>query len=951
MYDVQKDDFIIGVSATQVSNVAKNIHYFLAWILFACFYNQVLYYIYFQKLSHYYNFWFLGFGSTIFFLFCLTLYFQHAKKLSTFYLDLCCQLVCILIGAGLALGVYLINQSLPLENPLFKQEHLIVFTGLLLSISYITGMVYLAQRLRYFLYVFIPSAFLIFFSKLLFIHHMSEIYNFIFNVWFSIMLISAFLTYKTYKYLNLLNTQNKFYLKQSKQHLEECSALHTRLESEILKSKNIEQELQLSNQLLEKKVEERTHDINHSHERLRHHQANLDFAYETAGIHSWVWNIEKRNTELSVHESKSTLRQPENKLQTVNIQIHPDDQVLYRDLMRRHLRGFSDRFEANYRVMHHHQWRWIKNIGKVIARDPQTNIPLRMVGIHQDIEQEKLDQEKLKLASIVFNQVAQGVFVLDKNFYFIDVNPFLSELLNIPREQMISKHMFDITINKHFKIRQIHAQMTQTLLSTGSYQAEIHDDFISGKSLILWVHINAVYDDKNDLINYVGAITDLTEHRRREQRLAYLENYNLLTDLPNRVYFNLQMHQYLINKNKPLIHFAVLRLNIDRFRNFNKFLTHQAGDELLKKMSSRLKNVCSDALLIAYLNSDDFAIIYNLSNSKTPIQQTIDKIITVCNRPFKIFEQDHEVTVSLGVAIYPEHGRQIGSLNSHAESALIEAKRLGGNTVYYYENKSNPLIIFDLQLEIDLKSAVKNNELEVHYQAKINSRTMRTIGFEALIRWNHPKHGVIMPDRFLPIAEESSLISEIGEFVFFEACKQIHQWQNQGLINIGVSINIVAQQIHRGLLITQIDQALAKYNLDPQLIELELTESSLLDKSETVTELLKDIKDRNIKISLDDFGTGYSSLAYLADYPIDILKIDRSFITKIGSKKDNAIVNAIIAMGKAMEMQIVAEGVETLEQIQYLQQQGCDFFQGYYFSRPLNAKESTQFLIKEKLIK
>lgn len=950
MDGIQEDLLSRGVSATQVKNAAYHLHHFLAWVLFSSFYNIIIYYIYFKTTSNIYNTWFFCFSAVMISFILITRQLFRNKKLSTFNLDTWSQFVCMSIGAGLAIGIYIINQSMGIENKAISEVHLIVFTGLLLSISYIVGIVYLAQRLRYFLLMFVPSALPVIFSKTLFFNQISDVYNFIFNVWFAVILICAILTHKIHKRLNILNNHHQFYLKQSRNHLAESAQLQQQLKNEIIKSRSIENELQLNNQLLEQKVKERTYDINKIKDRLENHQANLDFAHETAGIHSWLWNIEKRTVELSGNKSHVKVIQYNSKNEPLNLMIHPEDQPHYTQMMRKHLRGQTDRFEATYRVQKDDRWNWIKDIGKVIARDPNTHKPLRMVGIHRDIEQEKSDQEKLKLAANVFNQVAQGVFVLDNNLCFLEVNPFFSSLVDIEPEYIVGKHLFDITINSVFEVSEKHSNITQKILRTGSYDAEVQEEFISGKTLILWLHINALRDDKNRVINYVGVISDLTDRRKHEQRLAYLENYDLLTDLPNRVYFNLQMHRYMMNKSKSLTHFAIIRLNIDRFRHFNEFLNSQCGDELLKQVSKRLKNICSDALLISYLNNDDFALIYNLNHPRHSIQQKVDEIFHIFKKPFLIFDQEQAITASLGVSIYPEHGRQIGSLNNHAEHALEEAKKLGGNTVYYYDNKSESLFDNDVQLEHDLRLAISNNELEVYYQAKIDSETMSIDGFEALVRWFHPQHGLITPDLFLPIAEETSLISDIGKFVIFKACKQLRIWKDLGFDDIRMSVNVVAQQIHRGQLLDNIDAALDLYQLNAHTLDLELTESSLLDKSEHVIELLNDLKQKGMSISLDDFGTGYSSLAYLADYPIDTLKIDKAFISKIGQTKDNAIVNAIIAMGKAMGMSIVAEGVENIEQITYLKRQGCDYLQGYYFSKPLNSKDCTEFLRKNRVI-
>lgn len=949
MDSIQEDSLSRGVSTTQVKNVAHHLHFFLAWVIFASFYNIIIYQIYFHDFSDIYNTWFICFSLTLIFFMFVTRYLLQSEKLSVFNIDTWSQLVCLSVGAGLAIGIYIINHSLVLENPAISEVHIIVLTGLILSITYLVSVVYLAQRLRYFLLVFVPSALPVIFSKLLFFTQISDVYNFIFYVWFLVILICAVLTHKIYKRLNLLNNHNKFYLKQSQKHLVESTELQDRLKIEITKSKNIENQLQLNNQLLEQKVKERTYDINKIKDRLENHQANLDFAHETAGIHSWLWNIEKRTVELSGLKTGIQILQYENANDQINLFIHPDDQAHYSHLLRLHLRGESERFEAVYRTRKNDQWCWIKDIGKVISRDPETKKPLRMVGIHRDIEQEKHDQEKLKLAANVFSQVAQGVFVLDNNLCFLEVNPYFSSLVGIAEEHILGKHMFDLTINNIFDVSEKHASITQRILLTGHYDEEVHEEFISGKSLILWLHINAVLDDKNRVINYVGVISDLTERRNNEERVNYLENYDLLTDLPNRVHFNLQMHQYLLNKNNSLDHFAVIRLNIDRFRNFNEYLNQYYGDELLKQISNRLKNTCSEALLISYLNNDDFALIYSLNNPRITIQKNVEEILNIFKLPFHINQQDHSISVSIGVAIYPEHGRQISSLNNHAESALSEAKKLGGNTAYYYDHKSSAIFKNDIQLEHDLKQAIQKNQLKVYYQAKVDSHSMQIVGFEALIRWFHPIHGIIMPDMFIPIAEETSMISDIGQFVIFEACKQVREWRDLGFEDIFISVNIVAQQIYRGQLLENIDEALAMYALDSSSIDLELTESSLLNKSEHVIELLNALRKRNIKISLDDFGTGYSSLAYLADYPIDILKIDKAFVSKIGHTKDNAIVNAIIAMGKAMDMSIVAEGVENIEQIRYLKQQGCDYFQGYYFSKPLNSEDCTELLHHKKL--
>ena len=389
MNDVQEEHLSRGVSAIQVKKAAYHIRYFLVWVLFACFYNIVVYYFYFRTLSTYYNHWLLIFSSIL--LICLagTYIISKSKSMSTFNLDTLLQLICLIVGVGLSIGVYVINQLLPIENMQINDIHKIVLSGLMLSFIHLIAIVYLAKRLRYFLFIFIPSAFPVVFSNFVFSNQTPDVYNIIFDVWFAVIFICAILLHRIFLRSNLLNQHNKAYLAKSNQHLEESSRLQSQLQSEIEKSKNIENQLQLNNQLLEQKVKERTYDINKIKNRLENHQANLDFAHETAGIHSWLWNIEKRTVELSGLKSGIQVLQYENANDQLNLFIHPDDQLHYNRLLRRHLRGETERFEATYRTKKNGEWSWIKDIGKVISRDPDTHKPLRMVGIHRDIEQEK----------------------------------------------------------------------------------------------------------------------------------------------------------------------------------------------------------------------------------------------------------------------------------------------------------------------------------------------------------------------------------------------------------------------------------------------------------------------------------------------------------------------------------------------------------------------------------
>lgn len=679
-------------------------------------------------------------------------------------------------------------------------------------------------------------------------------------------------------------------------------------------------------------------------ERLESHHHNLAFAHETAGIRPWDWDIEKQKLEITFFDQQKQTQNTPLHLKSILERIHPNDRKLFDERLKEHLEGKSDHFNITFRILRRNgSWRWIHDVGRVISRDPKTNKALRMVGMTRDIHQEKKDQEHLRLSAIVLEQAAEGIFILDEKLNYIEVNPYYEKLTGFSKSELLSQQLFNITINQKLQQQQFHDSITQQLLKTGEYMGQFDEKFTSGKSVYLWLHINAVKDEYNQIINYIGFARDLTDQKRQEQHLSYLKNYDSLTHLPNRFYYYNQLHQYLVNPSYSFKNLALIRINIDRFRAFNEFLNNDSGDELLKQFAQRLRLTNINAILVAYLNGDDFAIIYEISPIHPNIEQYCQNILQALNAPFYIDEQEYFITASIGVACFPEHGRQIDHLNNHAEQALSEAKRLGGNTISYYCNKTtNPYKTADLEQE--LRKAIQNDEFVVYYQPKINLNDKSIKGFEALIRWQHPEKGLVMPNMFIPFAERSSLISDIGKVVLDKVGKQLQEWKKAGYADVRVSVNIVAQQIHRGLLLSDLDEVLDTYHLDGSNLELEITESALLDNTDNVKKLLHSIKERNISIALDDFGTGYSSLAYLTEYPIDVLKIDRAFVLKIGDQKQEAIVNAMIAMGKSMGLKLVAEGVETEEQVIYLQKQQCDFLQGFFFSRPLHPNQILQYL-------
>ncbi len=951
MPNIQDEYINKHVSAAQITKTIRLSRFFLVSILIISLYIYCIYQFYFAKPSFYLNLWFI---STELFC-CLSLlitsiYFKP-RNFSLKHAHHWLQFQFLATGSCIGVGIALIYYYLPQYNHDFNQLHGLILSALLLIVSQAFALTFLTQRLNYFCLAFIPTIAPYLASQFISADTSNYLFHLTINFALIVTLLCANISSRIHQRISSLYSKNNRLVKNAEQQVLWTDELCQQLQTEINKSKNIELQLQLNNQLLEQKVKERTFDIAKMNTNLENQQQNLVLAHEIAGLRPWDWNIKDREILITNAKQQKTLKPSKlhhHQLQNI---IHADDLKHFNSSMKQHLRGWSDLYEATYRIQNNlGKWKWVHDIGRVITRDPVNKKPLRMVGIRRDIHQERTDQERLKLTASVLKQASEGIFILDEQLCYIDINPFYEQLTGFSHPKIIGKHLFDIAVNDKSQQKSSHCSIINQLLNTGEYDGEMNEKFLSGKELTVWMHINAITDEQNRVTHYIGIVSDLTERKRQEQRLSYLENYDPLTDLPNRFYYNYQLHQYLVSQQDSLHQLAVIRLNIDRFRPLNEFLSNSGGDELLRQVAQRLRLTNTEALFLAHLNSDDFAIVYEISHIRPSIQQHCESISKAFSSAFNIFGQDHIITLSMGIAFYPENGRQLDYLNNCAEQALTDAKNLGGNTICSYTNKNSALLEQGIYLERDLRLAINNNELIVYYQPKINFSDQNIYGFEALVRWNHPTKGIIPPNSFIPLAERTSLISDIGRIVIQQTAKQIRHWNDLGFNNICVSVNVVAQQLQRGQLLEDLDYAIETYQISGSSLELEITESSLLENSITLKNLLDEIKERKINISLDDFGTGYSSLSYLADFPIDILKIDRSFISKIGENKQEAIVSAMIAMGKAMGMMVVAEGIETKQQLQYLQDLKCDIAQGFLFSKPLPENEATSFLEQHRLI-
>ncbi|MDX8344172.1 EAL domain-containing protein [Rossellomorea sp. YZS02] len=485
-------------------------------------------------------------------------------------------------------------------------------------------------------------------------------------------------------------------------------------------------------------------------------------------------------------------------------------------------------------------------------------------------------------------------------------------------------------------------------------KAFIQHRFVHSSGEVRWADTKCfpVINKEGQLIRIDGIMWDITEEKNAECRIQHLAYHDYLTDLPNRRQFDVKVQQ-LINQQDSDLKFAILLLDLDRFKHINDMLGHDIGDELLIAVSKRLKECIPDQHLVARMGGDEFAIILYDVTVEEAIRLS-DLITSRVRNVYSIGEFELHVTTSIGISMYPfEENADVStkSVLKNADTALYNAKHLGRDTFKIYTPSMNINSYKVYHLEKDMRQALTNNEFYIEYQSKVAAGTGEVIGAEALIRWQHPEWGKVSPGEFIPIAEESELICEIGEWLIHKVCIQIQEWKSQGVAPVPISINISPKQLLKRNLIEVIDSSLQAYGIQPELIEFELTETSLIQSSDTVFSTIDLIRAKGIKIALDDFGVGYSSITHLKKFDLNTIKIDKSFIDHImEDSEDQIIISSLIQMAHGLGLTIVAEGVETLEQLQFLKQKDCDFIQGYLFSKPVSPQAFVALLKKRVIV-
>ncbi|WP_018868765.1 MULTISPECIES: EAL domain-containing protein [unclassified Thioalkalivibrio] len=608
----------------------------------------------------------------------------------------------------------------------------------------------------------------------------------------------------------------------------------------------------------------------------------------------------------------------------------------YQDHIRRVFSACAENgvpFDEELQIIDAHGDRvWVRTIGEPV-RD-ETGSIRTVQGAFQDISARKRNETALVQAAMVFDHTHDGIMVTAPDARIVSVNPAFTEITGYTEEEVLGQTPALIRSARHRS--SFYRAMWKALRTSGHWQGEIWNRRKSGEEYPEWLTINAVRNAQNETTHYVGIFTDISDIRQSQDRLEYLAHHDTLTDLPNRALFEFKLDKAIEHSKRHGERIAVLIIDLDRFKAINDSLGHSVGDELLAAIPERLALRLRGEDTFARLGGDEFAVLLGRIERPEDAGTVAQDVITRLAAPFSL-PSGYEVFIgaSIGISVFPNDGNTLEEMMRNADSAMYEAKEQGRNNYQFYTQDLTRQAVERLSLENRLRRAIAQEEFELHYQPFIRIADGRVIGAEALLRWRDPEQGLILPSEFIEVAEDSGLIAGIGEQVLREGCRQMRTWRDEGMDLDALAINLSPQQFLLQDVPDVVRQTLAETGLPAHHLELEITESTIIQQSQASRNTLEALRALGIRLSIDDFGTGYSSLAYLQHFPLDKLKIDQRFIRDLVAHEDNReLTAAIITMGHGLRLEVLAEGVETEEHLDLLRQMGCDAYQGYLATRP-----------------
>jgi len=561
-----------------------------------------------------------------------------------------------------------------------------------------------------------------------------------------------------------------------------------------------------------------------------------------------------------------------------------------------------------------------------------------MYCIDIDLRAQKAAEDRATTLSQAIEQSPMSVIITNPHGFIEYVNGTFERTSGYSSHEVINQSISVLRSERTSDL--VYRQMTQALNSGRPWQGEFESVRRNGEVYWEQVHMAPVTGLNKEITHYLAVTHDITQQKEQEQKILHQAHFDSLTGLPNRFLALDRLSQMLADAKRSGHNTAVLFLDFDDFKKVNDTLGHHLGDELLIEAAKRLTSVIRNSDVVGRLGGDEFIVLVKQENEATTAAVVAEKILEQFRKPFILGGRELVSTVSIGIAIYPEDGQKPAELLRQADSAMYHSKGGGRNTFHFYTEQMNIDVARRVLVEEQLRLALLHNELYINYQPLIELSTQTVIGAEALVRWKNPELGFIGPDEFIPIAEQTGLIVEIGLFVLRSAIKQVSQWRLKYSEDFRIAINVSPMQFRDSVLQDELYKLLKQYQLPPSSVELEITEGVLVSGFANVEVSLNEFHQHGISIAMDDFGTGYSSLSYLRNYPFDTLKVDKSFVQDItADNADLELVSAAISMGHGLQLNVVAEGIETQEQLDILVDLSCDVGQGYFFGRPVNASE------------
>lgn len=558
------------------------------------------------------------------------------------------------------------------------------------------------------------------------------------------------------------------------------------------------------------------------------------------------------------------------------------------------------------------------------------------IWVYADVTERRQAEEKLRLSATVLEHIADGVMVIGLDGRIVAVNPAFTQITGYTEAEALGQ---DSSMTRSQRQESaIYEEMWRELGTSGFWRGEIWNQRKNGELYLEWLTVSAVRDDRAVITHYVGVFSDITKVKESQEKLDHMAHHDPLTALPNRLLFHDRLDHALQRAARDHQQLAILFIDLDRFKNVNDTLGHHIGDELLKQVAIALADKLREGDTLARLGGDEFIVLLENVDGEFGAGHVAEKLMSMFEQPFMVSDYELFVTGSVGISLYPNDATDLNMLIRNADVAMYQAKARGRNGYQFYAPSMTGEGVERLRLEAMLRRSIEKNEIFLNYQPQVEIDTGRLIGVEALVRWESPELGTVPPVRFIPLAEDTGFINQLGKWVLYESCRQMVRWQAAGLHVPKIAVNLSVKQFERGSIVNMVADILQETGLEPHRLQLEVTESVIMNTGDALV-FINDLHSIGVGLAIDDFGTGYSSLAYLKQLPVQTLKIDRSFIKDISTDvNDEAIAIAIIQLGKSLNLSVIAEGVETEEQAAFLLRHGCNLAQGYFYSRPVLAE-------------